>query len=267
MPYERYDIPPHSIHPKHLLRETTGGQVLVQASSGATTAPNDMWVADVCADEPHSLSGLSAVDDEQIHEQMTVLYAGDGRLYQPSSGAWTQYAQQPSVGDGVLVRRGRKHAGTLHLVTLDANGVRGDVHHSTIIATGLTAPLTVTATPTPIGCAVADITDPALTSLNPMTYVCTPHRAGLYVVDVLLHYTPVGALGGSVRLYLYRNGANVCMLDITSIALGYIHMQGSTIIRLEAGDGVDLRLATDTMHSIGSTILDADARVSITRIG
>jgi len=266
MPLERYEIPPHSIMPKHLFRERVGG-VLIESSTTPQTTPQETWFADVCADEPHPLAGLASVDGVPLSTTMAVLYAGNGKLYQPASGAWVQYAQQPAVGDVVFVKSGTKHAGTLHLVTLDANGVRGDVHHSTIIATGLIAPLTVTATPTPISCAVADITDPALTSLNPMTYVCRPHRAGLYVVDVLLHYTPVGALAGSVLLYLYRNGANVCMLDVAPIALGYIHMQGSTIIRLEAGDGVDLRLATDTMHSIGSAILPTDARVSITRIG
>ncbi|GIV51829.1 MAG: hypothetical protein KatS3mg038_2350 [Candidatus Kapaibacterium sp.] len=266
MPYERYDIPPHSIHPKHLLRETTGGQVLVQVSSGATTAPNEMWVADVCADEPHALSGLAQVDYTDIHEQMVVLYAGDGQLYQPSSGAWSLYAQQPSVGDGVLVRNGRKHAGTLHLVTLDDNGARGDVHHSTAIATGLIAPVTVTTTPTPIGCATAVIADPAL-ELNPLQYVCRPHRAGLYALDALLHYTVVGAVSGSVRLHLYINDDDVCMLDINMLGIGYVHMQGSTIVRLAAGDVVDLRLVTDTNHSIGGAILPASARVTITRIG
>src|SRR5690606_10579417 len=125
--------------------------------------------------------------------------------------AWSLYAQQPSVGDGVLVRNGRKHAGTLHLITLDANGVRGDVHHSTAIVTGLIAPITVSTAPAPIGCNTVVISDPALVSLNPFQYSCSPHRGGLYSIDAIVHYTPVGAVAGTVRLHLYVNNADVCM--------------------------------------------------------
>jgi len=267
MPYERYDIPPHSIHPKHLLRETTGGQVLVQASSGPTTAPNELWVADLCADEPHSLSGLAQLDGEDVHDQMVILYAGDGRLYQPSSGAWTLYAQQPSVGDGVLVRNGRKHAGTLHLVTLDNNGVRGDVHHSTAIVTGLSGPATISTTPAPIECTTREIDDSAVVSLAPLNYSCRPHRDGIYTISALMHYTPVGATAGLVYLYLYRNAVSVCMLDVCPLALGYVHMQGTTSIRLAAGDVVDLRLVSDIAHSIGGAVMPTYARVTVTRIG
>ncbi|GIV50621.1 MAG: hypothetical protein KatS3mg038_1142 [Candidatus Kapaibacterium sp.] len=266
MPLERYDIAPHTIMPKHLLRERTGTMLVNMDSSVPTTAPNETWTVDVCADEPHALSGLASVDGVTISQLSAVLYAGDGNIYQPQSGAWLQHAVQPSVGDVVLVKHGTKHAGTLHLVTLDDNGARGDVHHSTAIATGLIAPVTVTTTPTPIGCATAVIADPAL-ELNPLQYVCRPHRAGLYALDALLHYTVVGAVSGSVRLHLYINDDDVCMLDINMLGIGYVHMQGSTIVRLAAGDVVDLRLVTDTNHSIGGAILPASARVTITRIG
>ncbi|GIV52266.1 MAG: hypothetical protein KatS3mg038_2787 [Candidatus Kapaibacterium sp.] len=158
--------------------------MLVQASSGATTAPNEMWVADVCADEPHALSGLAQVDYTDIHEQMVVLYAGDGQLYQPSSGAWSLYAQQPSVGDGVLVKRGTKHAGTSHQVTLDSNGSRLTVHHSTAIATGL-GNVTVNTVSTVLQHTAIEINDPQLTTINPLAYTVKSGREGIYHVHTL----------------------------------------------------------------------------------
>lgn len=264
MPYERYDIPPHSIHPKHLLRETTGGQVLVQISSGATTAPNEMWVADVCADEPHTLSGLAAVDNTEIHEQMVVLYAGDGQLYQPSSGAWSLYAQQPSVGDGVLVKSGTKHAGTLHQVTLDSNGSRLTVHHSTAIATGL-AMASVTTAPTTIQHTTIEINDPHLTSVNPFAYTVKSGREGIYHVHTLVHYTPSITTGIYVELRLYRNGVLVAILD-AGMFTAFVHLQGSTLLACAAGDAVDLRLQSSVTHNVGGIELPANARTVITRI-
>lgn len=264
MPLERYDIAPHTIMPKHLLRERTDAVLVSADASAPTTVPNDTWAVDVCADEPHPLSGLASVDGVAISQLSAVLYAGDGNIYQPQPGAWVQHAAQPSVGDVVLVKRGTKHAGTSHQVTLDSNGSRLTVHHSTAIATGL-AMASVTTTPTAIQHSAVEVNDPQLTSVNPFAYTVKSGREGIYHVHTLVHYTPSITTGIYVELRLYRNGALVAILDAGEFT-AFVHLQGSTLLACTAGDVIDLRLQSSVIHSVGGITLPAGARTVVTRI-
>ncbi|GIV50668.1 MAG: hypothetical protein KatS3mg038_2931 [Candidatus Kapaibacterium sp.] len=265
MPLERYDIAPHTIMPKHLLRERTGTMLVNMDSSVPTTAPNETWTVDVCADEPHALSGLASVDGVTISQLSAVLYAGDGNIYQPQSGAWLQHAVQPSVGDVVLVKHGTKHAGTSHQVTLDSNGSRLTVHHSTAIATGL-GNVTVNTVSTVLQHTAIEINDPQLTTINPLAYTVKSGREGVYAIHATVYYTPVGA-SPTVWLSLYRNGVEIVQLDIGQFVVGtYVHLQGSTMIACGAGDSLDLRLTSSVMHAVGSANQPTYARTCITRI-
>ncbi|GIV52018.1 MAG: hypothetical protein KatS3mg038_2539 [Candidatus Kapaibacterium sp.] len=264
MPLERYDIAPHTVMPKHLLRERTGTMLVNMDSSVPTTAPNETWTVDVCADEPHALSGLASVDGVTISQLSAVLYAGDGNIYQPQSGAWLQHAVQPSVGDVVLVKRGTKHAGTSHQVTLDSNGSRLTVHHSTAIATGL-GNVTVNTVSTVLQHTAIEINDPQLTTINPLAYTVKSGREGIYHVHTLVHYTPSIVTGIYIELQLYRNGALVARLDVGMFTT-YVHLQGSTLLACAAGDVIDLRLQASVMHGVDGATLPADARTVITRI-
>ncbi len=263
MPLERYDIAPHTIMPKHLLRETSAGTVVAAETTQPTQA--ETYFARICADEPHTLSGLGTVDGVIVQSGDPVLYAGDGHIYAASSGSWALASPQPSSGDTVLIGEGTRHAGTLHTV-LDSGTERRIVHHATVILSGYNNPLNVDTTPQPIGCATVEVGGAELLQANPFQYSPRPLCNGLYTITAIVSFDYTGSPNLFFEIDLYVDNIYFATIDRRQAMANVLHFGCATMIRLDEGSIIDLRISCAGNATVIPAGTSTDARITITRV-
>lgn len=262
MPLEERSLRPHSVMPKHLLRERSAAVASVDAS--AMQRKSETWSARLAAEPSHPLSGLAPVDQRSVQSGDIILAIGNGQLYTASSSQWTPLLLQPETGDTVYIEDGHRHVGTLHTIGDDGASKRA-VHHATIITRDYASPQVIDTTPSPVGATTAVVSGDELTSLDPITY--TAGVAGLYAITAIVCSEYIGLAGVTFWLSLRLNGADVCLLDMRVAISNYLYLSGATMHRLNAGDVVDITIAASAMVSIPVVTAEPkDARITITRV-
>lgn len=265
MPIEQREIQPHSVMPKHLFRE--GARSVIESIEVATSSQQpqaETYYARLCAEPPRATSGLSpAIDGIAPDNGDIVFHLSDQRLYYARSGTWDVLSDQPALGDTVLIGEGIRHAGTLHAIDGDIN-VRYTTYHASVIVTDYANPPTIDTTPAPVGCATVEVGGMELTSLDPFAY--TASHDGLYHVHASVAIGHNGLPDLALWLELFVGGGSVAILDTRASIMTYVHLVGSTLVRLTRGQVLDVRIAADALVGVSALSRPQQARICVTRV-